>query len=385
MWLSHQVQPGRQAAGGDSSAFPKARPVHIPSPSQGQSCLPRSPPPGGDPGESQLSFPRPLPPPHPQLLERRVGGRALHDQIQRRWLPRGPHAKGGPLRLGLDYQRALASQTWAPRPWCATWGQGAASRPGSAPVALCYWLLRGREGGRGAGPPGARGGSPTRVRGSSQLRSPSSTSRPPGQGRPPRRRPGAWATVRRPPLPPAAPPPPLLPPGAQQPPPPEPRAAREMAPVCAPRPAEASAEAPSSRRPQARGRPPETFSATSPRPGALCPAASRGPALPKDPHLPRARNDNGRKDEESRAAAMSRPARPGSEPENKTRVGREGGASAAGRSGGARAAGGEVLRHGANMDAGPLSFVAQGAQARPGAREPASGCQTPPAQREKGP
>lgn len=285
MWLSHQVQPGRQAAGGDSSAFPKARPVHIPSPSQGQSCLPRSPPPGGHPGESQLSFPRPLPPPHPQLLERRVGGRALHDQIQRRWLPRGPHAKGGPLRLGLDYQRALASQTWAPRPWCATWGQGAASRPGSAPVALCYWLLRGREGGRGAGPPGARGGSPTRVRGSSQLRSPSSTSRPPGQGRPPRRRPGAWATVRRPPLPPAAPPPPLLPPGAQQPPPPEPRAAREMAPVCAPR------LAPRRRvpKPQARdapkpgGPPPETFSATSPRPGALCPAASRGPALPKDP------------------------------------------------------------------------------------------------------
>lgn len=36
-----------------------------------------------------------------------------------------------------------------------------------------------------------------------------------------------------------------------------------------------------------------------------------------------------------------------------------------------------MLRHGANMDAGPLSLVAQGAQARPGARVPASGCQTP--------
>lgn len=44
-----------------------------------------------------------------------------------------------------------------------------------------------------------------------------------------------------------------------------------------------------------------------------------------------------------------------------------------------------MLRHGANMDAGPLSLVAQGAQARPGARVPASGCQTPPSPKGKRP
>lgn len=65
--------------------------------------------------------------------------------------------------------------------------------------------------------------------------------------------------------------------------------------------------------------------------------------------------------------APTRPSpRLGSKPENKTHVW-EGGASAAGRTGSTRLQEGEMLRHGANMDAGLLSFFSLEEQASPGA------------------
>lgn len=88
---------------------------------------------------------------------------------------------------------------------------------------------------------------------------------------------GGLERGRRPPLPPAPPPPSLLlPPGAQRPPPPELRAAREMAPVWPPRPAQASVGSPGARRPRARD-PPKRPPRPAPGPGRGAPAGSWGP------------------------------------------------------------------------------------------------------------
>lgn len=113
-------------------------------------------------------------------------------------------------------------------------------------------------------------------------------------------------------------------------------------------------------------------------PGALpCRLLGPGTASQRQP----GKDNGGRKEEESRpplatAALSSRaapalaPTRPsprlGSKPENKTHVW-EGGASAAGRTGSTRLQEGEMLRHGANMDAGLLSFLSLEEQASPGA------------------
>lgn len=112
-------------------------------------------------------------------------------------------------------------------------------------------------------------------------------------------------------------------------------------------------------------------------PGALpCRLLGPGTASQRQP----GKDNGGRKEESrpplataalsSRAAPALAPTRPslrlGSKPENKTRVW-EGGASAAGRTGSARLQAGEMLRHGANMDAGLLSFFSLEEQASPGA------------------
>lgn len=115
-------------------------------------------------------------------------------------------------------------------------------------------------------------------------------------------------------------------------------------------------------------------------PGALpCRLLGPGTASQRQP----GKDNGGRKEESrpplataalsSRAAPALAPTRPsprlGSKPENKTHVW-EGGASAAGRTGSARLQAGDLLRHGANMDAGLLSFFSLEEQASPGAPEP---------------
>lgn len=200
--------------------------------------------------------------------------------------------KGDPA-LGLGSPRASGSQTWAPRPGCAAWGRDLASREVSAasggaergrsptsPVAVCYWLPRGREKGKApaAGPwseascprppPGAWG--------PSQLRRSRWTSRPPGQGRPRRRRPGARAAASPPPGP-----------AASLPPPPARRTAAATARAAGG--ARNGAGLAASPRAGERGeprratppgpRPPETASATSPWPGARCPRGFLGARL----------------------------------------------------------------------------------------------------------
>lgn len=239
----------------------------------------------------------------------------------------------------------------------------------------------------------------SRARGPGRLRSPRSSSRPPpargvhagGGLKRGRRRAGL-------PSPPAPPPPSLLPPGAQQPPPPEPRAAREMAPVWPPRPAEATVGA--GARDAPRPTAPATVSATTLRRGALCPGGFSGPGPARGRRQPRAPNDNRGKREEgggggrpplaTRSPARP-PANPGpgpgrrlcSEPENKTRVW-EGGASAVGRTGSAWWQAGEMLRHGANMDAGLLSFFCLGSAGPPRSPEkPASECEPDNQKRER--
>lgn len=62
----------------------------------------------------------------------------------------------------------------------------------------------------------------------------------------------------------------------------------------------------------------------------------------------------------------AQPAAPAQNPENKIRVW-EGGASAAGKTGSAGLQAGEMLRHGANMDAGLLSFFSLEELTSPGA------------------
>lgn len=140
----------------------------------------------------------------------------------------------------------------------------------------------------------------SQARGPGRLRSPRSSSRPPpargvhagGGLKRGRRRAGL-------PSPPAPPPPSLLPPGAQQPPPPEPRAAREMAPVWPPRPAEATVGA--GARDAPRPTAPATVSATTLRRGALCPGGFSGPArrgAAVSPGPPTTTGEGGRKEEE---------------------------------------------------------------------------------------
>lgn len=211
-------------------------------------------------------------------------------------------------RPGLDYPRALASQTWAPRPggvqpggrgrprgpdrppWPFPTGSCAGGRKGGEPGLLvpagalragcgvpasCAARAR-RRGPRARGAHGGGGLEPGRR--CAGLPSPQPAASPrssrlarSSRHRPSRGRRAKWRRSVR-------------------------RAPRRRA----PKPQRATSPSPGA---------PETLSATSPRLRALCPAGSRGSALPEDPHLPRARNDNGRKDEDSRAAAMSsRPA-----------------------------------------------------------------------------
>lgn len=156
-----------------------------------------------------------------------------------------------------------------------------------------------------------------------------------------------------------------------------------MAPAWPPRPAEASAgararDAPGPaapraalrRRPSARGAGPRTLSGPGrgrgtrpPAPGAQRPAGKAG--------------ERGRGRRPPLAARAVPPARPpaapalaplgGSALNLKIKLVWEGGARAAGGTGAPGPRRGEMLRHGANMDAGLLSFVAREAQARPGA------------------
>lgn len=315
-----------------------------------------------------------------------------------RWRPpRGPHAqsgdKGGPpkprarlpkggweLDLGAE---ARASREGSLASGRAGRGQGAASRPQPAAGPLTTGSLEEVRRTRRRGAPRVGRGARARCAARARRR----------RGRPGRgaHAGGGGGGGARPPLPPAPPPPPsplpVLAPGAQRPPPPEPRAAREMAPAWPPRPAEASAgararDAPGPaapraalrRRPSARGAGPRTLSGPGRGRGAGDTAACSG--------RPTTGGEGGGERKRT-AAAISRPRgptgpparRPGPgparrlcpEPENKTRLG---GRSARGRGNRrARAAPrrGEMLRHGANMDAGLLSFVAREAQARPGA------------------
>ena len=91
-------------AGGDSSAFPEARPVCIPSPRNGRRCegLPHSPPPRGIPGKARSAFPGPNPPPYPP---------------ERRWpaLPSWPPRNIGGLREGLTLKAGDKRGPPAPR------------------------------------------------------------------------------------------------------------------------------------------------------------------------------------------------------------------------------------------------------------------------------
>lgn len=177
-------------------------------------------------------------------------------------------------------------------------------------AALCYWLLRRREESQASwcprGPPdlGARSEPAVQPGLDVEASGPGASARA-----------AAWSVGEAAP---ASPPPGLpssLPPPAcaRLPPPPQPRAAHEMAPVCSPR----LAPRRRAREPQRATPPdpgaPETASATSPRPRALCPPDARGPAGPRDRRLPRASNDNrGRREEGQgeRPRAARRPARP---------------------------------------------------------------------------
>lgn len=307
MWLSHPGSARATSSRRRLVCISKGPPRPHPLPRPGPAMFTREPSAWG--GALRLGGPRGKP---AQLSQASaptsasrapVGGRAGCAQIQRRWLPRGPHAQSGDQEAPAPRARlskgACEPDLGAEARVCHPGAGGGLEAPIGPRGPLL--LAPARAGGREGGEPGApvRGGSPTRVR------SPSATSRPPGQGRPPRRRPGAWATERRPPLPQPRRLPPLLPPGAQQPPPPEPRAAREMAPVCAPRPAEASAPAPARDAPKPGG-PPKRPPRLAPGPG-LCVLRVLGVRpCPRTPHRPRARNDPGRKDEGSRAAALSR-------------------------------------------------------------------------------
>lgn len=173
-----------------------------------------------------------------------------------------------------------------------------------------------------------------------------------------------------------------------------PPAARPALPCRAPAPP-AAATAGAARRAREGGRGAECGNCDARRPRGLRPpethhrdsgcralqALRTRDCLPAPSDTP-AKQDGGRKEENrpplatavlnGRAAPALAPTRPspllGSKPENKTHVW-EGGASAAGRTGSAGLQAAEMLRHGANMDAGLLSFFSLEKQASPGARK----------------
>lgn len=303
MWLSHQGSARATSSGRRLICISKGPPRPHPLPQPGPAMFTREPSawggPRGKPAQlSQASTPT-------SASRAPVGGRALCDQIQRRWLPRGPHAqsgdKEGSCALGSTIQGRLRARpgrrgpgvqpgSWGrprgPRgPWllAPAWAGGepgllvpaGALRPGCGVRASCAARAR-RRGPRARGAHGGGGLEPGRR--CAGLPSPQPAASPRSsrlargsRHRPSRGRRAKWRRSVR-------------------------RAPRRRA----PKPQRATSPSPGA---------PETVSATSPRLGALCPAGSRGSALPKDPHLPRARNDNGRKDEDSRAAARSsRPA-----------------------------------------------------------------------------
>lgn len=221
-----------------------------------------------------------------------------------------------PPPLALVCQRALGSQIWAPRTRVSPGSRGGfrGLRRSRGPWPQAPERREEEKHPRPnkrARPPRACGGSRVGrgVRGGfvarAHRRGLPSQGRPRGW-KPDRGRQHAGLPSPRPPPPPSS----LLPPGERQPPPPEPRAAREMAPVWPPGPAEAKAREPAREAPGLAA--PETASATTPHRGALRRAGSRGAARPSH-RLLRAPNDNrgraGGGGERPPLAAAVRPAR----------------------------------------------------------------------------
>lgn len=367
-----KVQTGRRAAGGYSSAFPKARPEHIPSPREGRRAegSPQSPRPGASRGRPARLSQAPTPTAACQagLEGCAPGGPGGHAQSGDKGapaLPRGPRKTTGRQGTGVEakWRRRLALRSPA-----------TGSRPGGrrAPAAACERGLLVRD-----GPEPGRGhcGAPARGQGA-----PASALGGVGRGR--RVAEPRLLSSPRPARPQPSPPPP-----------PEPQAAREMAPVWPPRPEQANTSSRGARRPRGARPPKLPPTPRAPAGGARC----RAHARPGAAFCPGLLTTAGKNREEGRAepAAISRrclsgrarlPARPPrpqrsprlrSKPENNPGV-REGGASAVGRPAAPGAGlGREVLRHGANMDAGLLSSFALEAQARPGARRAGPGPRGP--------